>query len=166
MRYSVKKLEADDWTIFSEIRLRALRSDPKVFGSTYEREVEFSETDWRTRLADPDTAVFVVLESGRAIGMTGAAVDRDDSSRRTVLLWGSWVEPDARGRGISKLFYESRIAWARTQPGVERIIVSHRESNDASRFANQKFDFVFTRETTKLWNDGITERELHYELIL
>ena len=166
MKYSIRKLEGKDWRVFSEIRLRALQTDPCVFGSTHERESKFTDVEWRSRLDDPDSAVFGVFDDDRPIGITGVAIDRDDPSRRTALLWGSWLEPDARGKGISKLLYEARIEWARRQSGVKRIIVSHRESNLASKFANQKFAFVRTHTTNKIWNDGIAEEEIHYELIL
>jgi len=166
MKYSIRKLEAKDWRVFSEIRLRALQTDPTVFGSNYELESKFEAAEWKTKLSNPDSAVFAVFDGERPIGMTGVGVDRNDPSRRTALLWGSWLEPDARGKGISTLLYEARIEWARQQPGVERIIVSHRDSNLASKFANQKFGFVSTHETEKVWNDGITEKEFHYELIL
>ena len=166
MKYSIRKLEEKDWRVFSEIRLRALQTDPGVFGSNHEQESKFTEAEWRSRLNDPDSAVFGVFDDDRPVGMTGVAVDRDDPSRKTALLWGSWLEPDAREKGISKLLYDARIGWARQQPGVVRIIVSHRESNVASKFANQKFGFVPTHVTNKVWNDGLTEKEFHYELIL
>ena len=166
MKYSIRKLEEKDWSVFSEIRLRALQTDPSVFGSNHERESKVPESEWKSQLNNPDSAVFGVFDDDRPVGMTGVAVDRDDPSRKTALLWGSWLEPDARGKGISKLFYEARIGWARQQPGVERIIVSHRESNVASKFANQKFGFVPTHVSDKVWNDGVAEKEFHYELIL
>jgi len=166
MEYSIRKLDENDWRIFSEIRLRALQTDPSVFGSNHERESKFPESEWRSQLNNPDAAVFAVFDGERPVGMTGVAVDRDDPSRKTALLWGSWLEPSARGKGISKLMYEARIGWARQQAGVERIIVSHRESNVASKFANQNFGFVQTHTTEKVWNDGVAEREFHYELTL
>jgi len=166
MKYSIRKLDEKDWRVFSEIRLRALQTDPRVFGSSYELESKFEAADWRTRLSNPDSAVFAVFDRERAVGMTGVSVDRHDPSRKTALLWGSWLEPDARGKGLSKLLYEARIEWATQQPGVDRIIVSHRESNVASKLANQKFGFVLTHETEKVWNDGLREKEFHYELIL
>ena len=166
MQYFINKLDENDWEMFKRIRLRALQTDPTVFGSNYDREANRTEAEWRDQLANLNTAVFVVFKNDRPVGVTGAAVDRHDVSQKTVLLWGSWVEPDGREKGISKLFYEARIAWAREQPGVERITVSHRESNVASKYANQRFGFVFTHETTKVWNDGTSEREFHYELTL
>jgi RimJ/RimL family protein N-acetyltransferase len=166
MNYSVRKLNSEDWRVFSEIRLLALKSDPKVFGSTFDREAKFTEDEWRDSLDNPDSAVFVVFDEEGPVGTTGVALDRNDPSRKTALLWGSWLRPDARRKGLSRLLYEARIGWARSRPGVERIIVSHRESNVASKFANQKFGFVGTHTTEKIWNDGVAEKEFHYELIL
>ena len=100
MNYSVRKLTDKDWRVFSEIRLRALRTDPKVFGSNYEREASFTEIEWRSRLNDPDSAIFAVFDENGPVGVTGIAVDREDSSGKTALLWGSWLEPDLRGRGV------------------------------------------------------------------
>jgi RimJ/RimL family protein N-acetyltransferase len=166
VNYSIRKLEENDWHIFSEVRLLALRTDPKVFGSTHEREAGFSEAEWRSQLTNRDTGIFAVFDENGPVGMTGVAVDRDDPSRKTALLWGSWLSPDARGKGLSRLLYEARLSWARNQPGVEQIIVSHRESNVASKFANQRFGFHHTHTTERKWNDGVIEKELHYELIL
>ena len=60
--------------------------------------------------------------------------------------------------------YKARLEWIRQQPGVEKVIVSHRASNLASKFANQKFGFVQTHVSERTWPDGITEPEFHYEL--
>jgi RimJ/RimL family protein N-acetyltransferase len=166
MNYSIRKLEESDWRIFADVRLLALRTDPKVFGSTYEWEAAFLEGEWRSQLSNPNSGIFAVFDDEGPVGVTGVAVDRDDPSKKTALLWGSWLRPDARGKGLSKLLYEARILWAKNQPGVERIIVSHRESNVASKFANQRFGFGHTHTTEKKWNDGVVEKELHYELIL
>ena len=166
MNYSIRKLEERDWRVYLEIRLRALKTDPNVFGSNHESESKFTEREWRSRLMHPDSAVFVLFADERPVGMTGVAVDRDDPSGKTAILWGSWLAPDARGKRLSRLLYEARIGWAKNHPGVERIIVSHRESNVASKFANQNFGFVGTHTTEKTWNDGVVEREFHYELIL
>lgn len=47
-----------------------------------------------------------------------------------------------------------------------RIIVSHRESNVSSKFANQKHGFRWTYDNERIWNDGLREKERFYELIL
>ena len=162
----IRKLDEDDWRIYKEIRLKALKSDPFVFGSNFETESKWSEAEWRSPLQKADVAIFTLFEKGDPIGITGVSVDRNDKSKQTGILWGSWLEPAARGKGLSKMFYEARINWAIGHSTIKRLIISHRASNLSSKFANQKFGFIPTHITEKLWNDNVRESEFHYELIL
>lgn len=166
MSISIRQLAENDWRLFSEVRLTALQSDPSVFGSNYELESKFTEDDWRSRLQSVDSAIFMIFDDETPIGMTGVSVFRDDPTGRTAIFWGSWLAPAYRQKGLSKLMYETRIGWAKAHPGIERIIVSHRASNVASKFANQKHGFVFTRTHEKVWTDGKVEDEVCYELKL
>jgi len=163
---SIRKLEESEWQTLADIRLRALKSDPSVFGSNYAAEAQRTESDWRQRLNNDDSAIFVVFDGDRPVGMTAISVDRDDPAKKTAMLWGSWLEPDCRRKGISEIMYRARIEWAREHPTVERVIVSHRESNVASKFANQKHGFVFSRMHSKVWHDGVTENEVFYGLLV
>lgn len=164
MSISIRQLNEKDWRQFSEVRLKALQTDPLVFGSNYETESKFSEADWRRRLGAKDSAVFMIFSGETPVGITGVSVFRDDPTKRTGILWGSWLEPDFRGKGLSDLMYKARLDWAENYPGIERIIVSHRASNVASKRANQKHGFIFTRTHEKVWADGKIEDEVCYEL--
>lgn len=164
MSIRIKRLDEDDWLAFSRIRLTALKTDPNVFGSNYERESQFSEADWRDSLNKNDSALFMIFDDDTPVGITGISIDRNDPTGKTALLWGSWLAPEYRGKGLSALMYQSRINWAKEQPSVEKIIVSHRASNLASKYANQKHGFKFTHAKEKNWIDGNTEDEIFYEL--
>ncbi|MGI8884572.1 MAG: GNAT family N-acetyltransferase [Pyrinomonadaceae bacterium] len=164
MNISIRQLTENDWREFSQIRLKALQKDPSVFGSNYEKESLMPEAEWRNRLQAKDNAIFLIYEDETPIGMTCISIDRDDPTRKTALLWGSWLAPDFRCKGLSELMYRTRINWAKNQPTVEKIIVSHRASNVASKYANQKHGFVLTHKTEKVWTDGATEDEIFYEL--
>lgn len=164
MNVSIRQLTETDWQVFSEIRLKALKADPSVFGSNYDAESKFTETDWR-KWFDPDyTALFMIFDGQTPVGMTGISVSRDDPTNKTAIMWGSWLEPHMRGKGLSGMIYESRINWAKAHPTIERIIVSHRASNLSSKYANQKHGFSLTGITERVWQDGIREEEFHYEL--
>lgn len=158
----IRRLTEDDWLEFSQIRLKALQTDPEVFGSNYEKESKNTETDWRNRLKA--TAVFLIHAGDAPIGVTGALIDKNDPTGKTVLLWGSWLAPPFRGKGLSELMYQTRIEWAKQQPTVEKIIVSHRASNVSSKYANQKHGFAMTHKQEKVWTDGTVEDEVFYEL--
>lgn len=164
MNIAIRRLTETDWHEFSQIRLQALKTDPKVFGSNYEKESQMSEAEWRSRLQAEDNAIFLIYDGETPIGMTCISIDRDDPTRKTALLWGSWLAPDFRGKGLSELMYQTRIKWAKEQPTVEKIIVSHRASNLLSKYANQKHGFVLTHKAEKVWTDGATEDEIFYEL--
>jgi RimJ/RimL family protein N-acetyltransferase len=166
MSISIRQLSEDDWRLLAGIRLKALQTDPSVFGSNLESESKFTEAEWRSRLRSEDSAIFMLFENEAPIGMTGVSVFREDPTNRTAIFWGSWIEPRFRRQGHSGLMYKARLEWAKAHPLIERIVVSHRASNVASKFANQKHGFVFTRTHAKVWTDGKTEDELCYELKL
>lgn len=166
MNFTIRKLTEDDWREFSQIRLKALLTDPKVFGSNYEREKDTPEADWRETLRSEETAVFLICDDETPIGITCISIDRDDPTKKIALLWGSWLVPEFRGKGLSELMYRARIDWAEQQSTVEKITVSHRASNLSSKFANQKHGFKLTHTKEKVWTDDKIEEEFCYELII
>lgn len=166
MNISIRQLYENDWREYSRIRLKALQTDPLVFGSNYEKESQMTADDWKSRLQSTDSATFMLFAGVTPIGITSVGIDREDASCKTALLWGTWLEPQYRGKGLSDLIYKTRIEWAMARPTVEKIIVSHRASNLASKHANQKHGFVFTHTLEKVWVDGETEDEVCYELML
>lgn len=164
MSIAIGRLTEEDWLEFSRIRLKALAADPEVFGSNYERESQMTETEWRGRLRAEDNAIFLIYDGETSVGMTCVSVDRHDATGKTAILWGSWLAPHVRGKGLSKLMYRTRLEWAKQQPTVEKIIVSHRASNLSSKRANQKHGFTTTHKIERIWTDGATEDEIFYEL--
>jgi RimJ/RimL family protein N-acetyltransferase len=162
---TLRRLIPEDWALLRDIRLRALSADPHVFGSSYAQEKDNDAAVWRERLESPDLAVFGIFDAaGDIAGMTAIAVAKDDPEKTTAKMWGSWLRPDLRGRGLSVPIYQRRIDWARAHPTIARIIVSHRASNAASMRANQKHGFVRTHEENHLWHDGVEEAHIFYEL--
>jgi len=164
MDISIRQLLENDWETVCSIRLKALQSDSGVFSATYEDAAKRTDADWKAYLTGINTAVFSVFDDGQPIGMTGISIERDDPTYKNAFLWGSWLEPAYRGKGISKLMYAARLKWARQHPTCEKIIVSHRESNIASKFANQKHGFAYTHTEERRWPDSKIENELFYEI--
>jgi RimJ/RimL family protein N-acetyltransferase len=76
----------------------------------------------------------------------------------------SFIIPEYRGRGLSQLLYEARLNWIRARSQFRRVVVYHRESNESSRRANQRFGFSVLQRASRKWPDGATEDEVLYEL--
>lgn len=90
---TVRRLVADDWRDYRDIRLAALAADPGMFGSSLEREQAFDEDDWRQRAP----AMALAYLDGAPVGVAGWFWTDEP---RTADLVAMWVAPAARGRGV------------------------------------------------------------------
>jgi RimJ/RimL family protein N-acetyltransferase len=159
-----RPLHQSDWAAFRDLRLEALRTEPGKFAASYGDEAPKPPEDWQTIVAGPTHQVFGLFDQTRLIGITAVFTWRDDPTGETAILAMSFIVPEYRGHGRSKLLYEARLDWVRAQPQFRRVVVSHRASNDISRRAIQRHGFVFWKRAERTWPDGITEDEIFYEL--
>ena len=160
---AIRALESSEWEVFRDLRLHALQSAPGVFAARHDAVVAWSPDDWRAEIQGLDHQVFGLFDDTQLIGITAAFTWRGDPTGETALLAMSFILPAYRGRGLSRLFYEARLAWISAQPQFRRILVSHRQSNEASRRANQRHGFTWTQTLPQSWPDGQTEDELFYQ---
>jgi RimJ/RimL family protein N-acetyltransferase len=135
---------------------------------SYADEVTRSEDEWRALVRNDDDRlrVFGLFAGDELIGLTGVFTDRNDPSGQTAVLGMSYIAPPYRGRGLSRLFYEARLAWARANTKFRKVRVSHRRSNEASGRANRRYGFVQLGVVERVWPDGSNDDEIHYELDL
>src|SRR5579871_3401846 len=100
MKVTVRRVAAGDWREMKRVRLAALAADRMAFGSTLEAEAAFGDDVWidraRVSATSADRATWAaVAGDGRMVGMMGAHVEG-----AAAKLFGSWVDPAARGAGI------------------------------------------------------------------
>ena len=132
----------DDWRASKELRLRALADSPAAFSSTLEREVEFDDGVWRTRL-ERATTFFGVdgAGGGEFVGtVTGIADPHEPHSREVVAMW---VAPEWRGRGVGGALLDAVVEWARAE-GAASIALWVADGNDAARRLYERCGFVGT----------------------
>jgi RimJ/RimL family protein N-acetyltransferase len=160
----IRALDPTEWAAFRDFRLQALTATPGVFGSSYEVEVTKTPEEWQSTVRGPAHQVFGLFDVGRLIGITATFTWREDLSGETAILAMSFILPEYRGRGLSRLLYETRLDWIRTHGQFKRVVVSHRESNEVSRRANKRYGFLPIGRAPRTWPDGTTEDEIFYEL--
>jgi ribosomal protein S18 acetylase RimI-like enzyme len=126
MHYSqINKFSSEQWKEYKELRLLSLQNEPRAFGSTYEKENNFTEENWKERLTDKNTLILFYCENNILAGMVGARLIDDVAN-----IVGMYVIPKARGKGISKklmnhlikeLTFYSNIKIARLSVNIEQI---------------------------------------------
>jgi GNAT superfamily N-acetyltransferase len=92
-----------------DVRLRVLADAPYAFSSSLERESVLGPEFWDQRVVDSKLGeagvVFAAVDSGRAVGMAGGF--SADGERQVAMLWGMWVDPDARRSGLGRALIDA-----------------------------------------------------------
>lgn len=122
MSITVRRIRPDEAAFLRDFRLRALKTDPDAYSSSYAAEVEYSDGDWETRAArsaegDSDF-VALAIRDDRAVGMAGGY--QPESAPGTRFLYGMWVAPDIRASGIGHALTVQVLDWAR-ESGAESL---------------------------------------------
>jgi RimJ/RimL family protein N-acetyltransferase len=161
--FSLRLLPPSQWEDYRSIRLEALKTNPELFGSNYYDEETYSESDWRSLLENGSRAIFALYHEESLIGLSGVKLKNDDNT--TAVLFASFIKTPYRGKGLSRLFYQARIGWAREKQ-CKSIIVSHRVGNTLSKAANKRFGFKFSNTEEVNWGNGVRADGLVYVLEL
>ncbi len=103
-RTMIRLLGESDAFELRTLRLHALRDAPDAFLSTYEAEAGESESVTAERLRRTanakDSGVLGAFEDGALVGMLGIVRETQRKASHRAHLWGMYVAPDARKRGI------------------------------------------------------------------
>ena len=110
---ATRVLTSADLSRYKRLRLAALRTDPGAFASTYEREFQFDDATWLSRMSGFDGRTGVVLVDeydGNATGIVGIGFGEGEHDTH---LWGMWVAPQFRRCGAGQRLVVSALEWAR-----------------------------------------------------
>lgn len=145
-----RELSPADAEPFFELRLKGLKEDPEAFTSSYEESKDTPISEVAARLASTqDSFVFGAFDSGKLIGVTG--VHRYKEGLKVAhkgVLWGVYLRPEYRGKGIAKVLLHKVIEKARELPGIELL---HLGVNPASISVVKLYESVgFTKWGSEL----------------
>jgi GNAT superfamily N-acetyltransferase len=126
----LRVLTLDDWPLFREVRLAALRDAPYAFSTVLDdwQGKGDSELRWRRRLAGVPFNV-IAFHDGMPSGMVSATQPNGDGA---VELISMWVAPPARGKGVAEALVNAVVRWATGQQ-VNAVSLEVMEGNDRAR---------------------------------
>ena len=153
---TVRRLASGDVDVLRRIRLIALETSPEAFGTTHAAESAQPDAHFASRLAT--SIVLGAFEADRVIGMLGCK--RYDGAREAhkAFLWGFYVEPDQRGRGVAGALLGSALdAMAGLVEQVHLTVVA---DNRAAIGLYERYGFrTYGREPRSLKTDGVYSDE-------
>jgi GNAT superfamily N-acetyltransferase len=141
----IEQAQVSDWRRTRTVRLRALSDAPDAFGSTLARESNFTDEEWKQRLARTDAATFLACIDGLDVGIVVVAANDDGGAG----LYAMWTAPEARGKGVGDRLITTAVNWARDR-AFERVALRVGDFNVAAIRLYARHGFAPTGETGAL----------------
>jgi RimJ/RimL family protein N-acetyltransferase len=164
----IRRLTPEDATAFQALRLAALLEAPTAFGSSYEEEREFSQSVIEGRLATrPDRGSFGAFEGNELVGLIALGRESHRKLEHKALIWGMYVAPSARGKGVGRALLLEALTLARGVPGIRQVNLFVNANNQSAIRLYESVGFkVFGHEPDAMLIDGELHDELHMRLPL
>jgi GNAT superfamily N-acetyltransferase len=171
MTMTVRALRREDAPAFHAHRLGALQESPEAFGSTYEEDLLLAPDVVADRIdehtVEPRRVVFAAFEGDALVGFVGCMQEHKLKSRHKAIVWGTYVSPGARKRGIAAALLSRLIANVSEWEHVEQLTLTVVERATAARALYVAAGFeIFGREPDGMRQGGVRETVEHMSLRL
>lgn len=144
----IRRLTPEDASAFRTLRLAALLDEPTAFGASYEEESALAPEVLASRLAQhSDRGVFGAFDGDMLVGLVALAREDKLKLRHKGMIFGIYVTPEARGKGISRKLLTQALALAESVPGLLQVNLSVNANKQAAISLYESLGFqTFGRE--------------------
>lgn len=159
----IRPLTAADSQSYKALRLLAVKTSPTSLWPTYE-EVEcrsLEETAARIETTETQT-VFGAFDGNVLVGITGLRREPLVQIRHKATIWGVFVDPAHRRKGIAQALLNAAVGHASTQWDSAQLLLCVNAVNGAAKKLYESLGFaVFGVEPRALRVDGRFYDEEH-----
>ncbi len=143
---NIRPVTIEDLVKFRDLRLESLKNEPYAFLVTYDDELQVTEEKWRERIDNSvkgDNGVMVVAETeGNLVGLVGITYGRHPKIKHSAHIWGTYVTPDFRGKGIGRRLMEKVIEIAKANSSVKKIKIEVVAEQESAAKLYEKMGFI------------------------
>ncbi len=159
----LRRLAPDDAAAFHALRLAGLRETPAAFASSAEEEQALPVATIETWLvAADDRGIFGAFQDGELVGVIALARESMHKLAHKGLIWGLYVSPAARGRGVASALMNTALGLARSVAGMRQVNISVNANNLSARRLYESLRFrTFGCERRAMLVGGEAQDELH-----
>ena len=163
----VRALVPGEAGVFVAFRRDYLAAEPLSFASSPDSDFLGSPEEVRRQLTRTDgSAIFGAFEEG-LVGTSGIYREGRPKASHKMFIWGVYVRPSHRGRGVGGRLLEACLAHARSVPDVHVVHLGVTDAAPGARRLYEQAGFrLWGSEPDALRHEGRSVTEHHYVLPL
>ena len=134
---TVRALGDEDWQVYRDIRIKALKESPDAFAASAQQEEQKDEEFWHKRMSR--SRRLVAEQDGAVVGVVSVkTLDPDETKRddKAAELFGLYVVPELRGKGISWKLVQAATDQARSDEHAHIVYWVGTDNGRAVAFAS------------------------------
>ncbi|WP_434344893.1 GNAT family N-acetyltransferase [Myxococcus virescens] len=120
----IRRLVAEDAEAFKALRLRGLRDNPESFAASVEEEAALSLEAVRGWLVGASQCVLGAFDGGQLVGALGLKRESRARLAHKAVVWGMYVAPEVRSRGVGRRLLTALIDEARKMGGLKCLLLA------------------------------------------
>ncbi len=131
---TVRRVNADEWQLVRDVRLRSLSDAPEAFSADPEETRKRPDDHWVERARKgsdgPTDAIFVAeqrLDSGGDVGVRWVGVVMgylDPVAERVINLVSMWTDPTVQRQGVGRQLVDAWVEWAEASASDAKVDVA------------------------------------------
>ena len=154
---TVCRVDQSTWQVHRAVRLAMLLDAPLAYGSSFAREIAFTDEQWQGRVRR--AASWLALDEDLPVG-SATLVRFPEQDPDEGCLVAMWVAPHARGSGAGDALVAAVLDHA-VSIGLRRVTLDVADGNDRATAFYRRLGFTPTGRTGTLpHHPEVTELEL------